>query len=454
MPSEELSELAGASARRLLQALDRGETSSLALCEAAIARIEAGDREINAVVVRDFDRARAQARAADAALARGERLPLLGLPMTVKEAFNVAGLPTTWGFGFAREWPVTQDAVAVSRLKAAGAVILGKTNVATALGDWQSTNPVYGRTLHPLDPSRTPGGSSGGSAAAVAAGYVALELGSDIGGSIRVPAHFCGVAGHKPTHGLLPTRGHDFPGHVAAPDPLSVIGPIARTVDDLSLALDVLAGPLRPESVACRVELAAPRCASAAGLRVLALPEHPGACASGEVRAAVDGAASALADAGARVVRSHPELPDLSDVLSIYRGMLFTIITRGRPDPGQVISAHDWLALLDRRDRVREQCQRLFEAVDVVVAPAFGTSAFTHVDEPDWDRRKLPVDGVDTPYGDQIAWASLASLAGLPATVVPVARGAAGMPIGVQVIGPAFEDRTTLTVAGWLPAPV
>ena len=198
------SRLPEASARELIDALARGEFGATELCEAAIERIERLDGSINAVVVRDFERAREQAARADDSLRRGERRPLLGLPMTVKEAFDVAGLPTTWGHASAREHRATEDAVAVQRLRAAGAVILGKTNVSVDLRDWQSFNPVYGRTRHPLDPERTPGGSSGGSAAAVASGMVPLELGSDIGGSIRVPARFCGGYGHKPTYGLLP----------------------------------------------------------------------------------------------------------------------------------------------------------------------------------------------------------------------------------------------------------
>ena len=185
--------------------------SAVELLDQAIARIEALDKSINAVVVRDFDRARQAAIAADQALARGERRPLLGLPMTVKESFNVAGLPTTWGIPAFKDWRPAEDAVPVERLKAAGAVIIGKTNVPVALADWQSTNPIYGTTNNPYDVERTPGGSSGGAAAALAAGYVALELGSDIGGSLRTPAHYCGVFAHKPTYGVIARRGHNFP---------------------------------------------------------------------------------------------------------------------------------------------------------------------------------------------------------------------------------------------------
>src|SRR5579871_1137104 len=207
--SETLSRVSlDATATELLAALAAREVSALELTEEAIARIEARDGPINAVVVRDFDRARVAAKAADAALARGERRPLLGLPMTVKESHNVAGLPTTWGLPAAKDWAPQTDSVGVSRLKDAGAVILGKTNVPLFLADFQSYNDVYGRTNNPWDLTRGPGGSSGGGAAALAAGMVPLEFGSDIGGSIRNPAHFCGVYGHKPSYNLIPMRGH------------------------------------------------------------------------------------------------------------------------------------------------------------------------------------------------------------------------------------------------------
>ena len=199
------------SAAELRTMLDARRVSAVELFNASVARIEAYDPQINAVVVRDFERARAAATAADAALSRGERRQFVGIPITVKESFNVGDLPTTWGLPIGRDWRPTEDAVAVARLKAAGAVVLGKTNISTALGDWQSFNAVYGSTNNPWDLTRTPGGSSGGSAAALAAGYVPLELGSDIGGSLRVPAHCCGVFSHKPSSDLVPQRGHAPP---------------------------------------------------------------------------------------------------------------------------------------------------------------------------------------------------------------------------------------------------
>src|SRR5690349_17937869 len=237
--------LAYRTAGDLVKALADRQVSSRELVDGAISRIEALDPKINAVVVRDFDRARAAADAADAALANGERRALLGVPMTVKEQYAVAGLPTTWGDPKNKDRKAEVDALVVQRLKAVGAVILGKTNVPLNLSDWQSFNEVYGTTNNPWDLSRTPGGSSGGSAAALAAGFVPLELGSDIGGSLRAPAHFCGVLSHKPTLDLVPQRGSGPPGSPAIPGrgDLSVAGPMARSAADLYLELSVLAGP-------------------------------------------------------------------------------------------------------------------------------------------------------------------------------------------------------------------
>jgi len=240
--------------------------------------------------VRDFGRARAAADAADARIAAGERTPLLGVPMTVKEAFDVAGLVTSWGLERPIA-PASADADVVARLKAAGAVILGKTNVATELQDWQSFNPRYGRTRHPLDPARTAGGSSGGSAAALASGMVPIEFGSDIGGSIRLPAHFCGVWGLKPTHGAISAYGHRYPDTDRDDGRLNVVGPMARDAADLDLLLTLTTD--RP--------LAAPNPVRLDRLRVLLIQSHPAVPVGDALRSAVALTGRALESAGATV---------------------------------------------------------------------------------------------------------------------------------------------------------
>ncbi|WP_198968943.1 amidase family protein [Xylophilus sp. ASV27] len=431
-------------ARAQIAALARGDCTALALCDAAIARIEALDGPINAVVVRDFDHAREQANSADAALASGERRPLLGLPMTVKESFNLAGLPTTWGFEFARALRATADALAVSRLKAAGAVILGKTNVPVGLGDWQSSNPLHGRTYNPLDPTRTPGGSSGGGAAALAAHYVALELGSDIGGSIRVPAHFCGVYGHKPSLGLLPTRGHGFPGlGSGAPNELAVIGPLARSVDDLELALEVLAGPDLPQSLAYHLQL--PPARDMRQARCLLIDSHPVLAVSEDIRAALAQVERDLQTGGCTVQRQSECLPDLEAGHKVYAGLLNTYMTRGKPGATSM-PTYEWLVLLDRRAELQRQWQQLFEQIDVVLAPTLGCTAYPHIEPMDWASATVQIDGQSQLLGPQVFWPGLATVAGLPATSAPVGRDRDGLPIGLQVIGPQFEDRTPLAL--------
>jgi amidase len=448
--SETLSrDLLDLSAVDLVRALAGRKVGALELTEAAIARIEARDGPINAVVVRDFDRARSAARAADAALARGERRPLLGLPMTVKESNNVEGLASTWGSPAFDGWTAPKDAVAIQRLKAAGAVILGKTNVPPFLADWQSTNPVYGRTHNPWDLDRSPGGSSGGSAAAVAAGMSPLELGSDIGGSIRVPAAFCGVFGHKPSYGLVPIRGHSPPGLDGGPVALAVVGPLARTAADLDLALGVVAGPEPHEAAAYRLELPPPRHTMLADFRVLVVDDHPAVTTDGEIRGALDTLAGRLDALGAPVARSSDLLPDLGAQHEVYMAMVGAAMSRGAPQ-GTTMNAHEWMNLLDAQVAYRRRWANLFEAFDVVVMPTFGTVAFPHVDEPDGQKRVLTIEGRETRYFDQLAWPGVALLPNLPATVAPIGQTRGGLPIGVQVLGPFLEDRTSIAFAGLL----
>lgn len=436
-------------AGQIVEALATRKVGALELTDAAIARIEDRDRAINAVVVRDFDRARASARAADAALARGERRPLLGLPMTVKESNEVEGLASTWGSPAFSGWVASKDSVAVSRLKAAGAVILGKTNVPPFLADWQANNPIYGRTRNPWDLGRSPGGSSGGSAAAVAAGMSPLELGSDIGGSIRVPAALCGVYGHKPSYGLVPTRGHSPPGLDGGPIALAVVGPLARSAADLDLALGVIAGPEGEEAKGYQLRLPAPRHARLSDYRVLVVDQHPAAETDSEVAAAIDALGGRLDALGARVSRFSERLPDLGAQHGVFMALVGAAMSRGTPG-GTTMNAHDWMNMLDAQVAFRRRWDTFFEHFDVVILPAFGTVAFQHNDEPDNTRRTMTINGRETPYFAQIAWPGVALLPNLPATAVPIGLTRGGLPIGAQVMGPYLEDRTTIAFAGLL----
>ncbi len=462
-------------AEELATALRAGETTSAELTDEAITRIERHDKAINAICVPDFDRARAAAHAADRARARGEDRPLLGIPVTVKESYDIAGLPTTWGMPTHRTYVPAEDAVQVSRLRAAGAVLLGKTNVPLSLQDVQSFNEIYGTTNNPWDHGRTSGGSSGGSAAALALGFGALSIGSDIGGSLRTPAHFCGVYAHKPTLGLAASRGMVPPTAQALPveSDLAVVGPMARTARDLTLLLDVMAGPdPLTHGVAYDVTLPPARHERLGDFRVLVLDEHPLIATGAAVRAGVHRVADALADAGARVERHTPLLPDLTEAALIYAQLHFSGAVAGFPDEayeyfrtraaglsaddhsldaarlrGMVFSHRDWIRANHRRELHRHGWRQLFGAFDAVVCPVTPTPAFPHDHDPDLMARRLDIDGVEYPYLDQLVWAGLATMPGLPATAVPAGRSPEGLPVGVQIVGPMFEDRTPLRLA-------
>ncbi len=462
-------------AKDLVTLLQARQVSAIELVDRAIARIEAHDGKLNAVVVRDFERAHAAAAEADKALARGERRPLLGVPMTVKESFNVAGLPTTFGIPGTERIPVQDDAVAVARLKAAGAVVLGKTNVPLMLADMQSYNSIYGTANNPWDLGRTPGGSSGGGAAALAAGYVSLELGSDFGGSLRVPPNFCGVFGHKPTPGVVPMRGHAPPGSPSLSVPvrvdLAVAGPMARSAGDLALALDVIAGPDDADALAYKLALPPPRHTDLKDFRVLVVDDHPLVPTAGIVRSALDNIADRLAKSGVKVARSSPLLPNLALVGRVFTQLLMALFGGDMPDDvyarlqsaaatlppddvglpamglrGSVMSHREWIRANQIRTGIADRWHRLFREWDVLLCPVMPTPAFAH-DHSDKNARRISIDGKEVPYGDQAMWNSVATLPGLPATAMPIALSGEGLPIGMQIIGPYLEDRTTIAFA-------
>lgn len=429
------------SALELAAQIASGMLSAVEAVDAAIGRIEKLDGPINAVVVRDFDRARGAAKLADISRAAGEAGPLNGVPITVKESFNIAGLKTTWGFEHARDFIASEDALTVKKLKRAGAIILGKTNVPVALADVQSVNPIYGRTSNPHDLSRVPGGSSGGGAAALAAGMVPLEFGSDIGGSIRTPCHFCGVIGLKPTYGAIPVDGHYAPGTAGAPSVLSMTGPMARSAGDLALALDLTAALPLPRS----------RHQDFKDVRILLLDSHPLAAVDAPVANALRAAADAAANAGAVVSATSPLLPDREAMHPAYVKLLTTAMASRQPPSEEhpEIGMRDWLAMLDQQADITRAWQRLFADYDAILTPVFGTAAFEHTDEPDWQKRILTINGTDTPLAPQIAWIGQATYPGLPAVSVPV--GSDGhLPVGIQVITPHWQDHSAIALAGML----
>ncbi|GLR87205.1 amidase [Bradyrhizobium iriomotense] len=464
-----------ASAVDLSAALNAKKVSSVELTQDAIGRIERHDGKINAVCVRDFDRALAAAREADAALGRGEKRPLLGLPMTVKESFNVAGLPTTWGYVPQKNFKPAEDALAVTRAKTAGAVVLGKTNVPVGLGDWQSYNEIYGTTNNPFDLGRTPGGSSGGSSAALAAGYGPLSMGNDIGGSLRVPGFHCGIYAHKPTFGVCASRGHTPPPFPALPSEadMAVIGPMARSAADLSLLLDVMAGPDPLEAgVGYRLDLPAARHQTPKGFRVLVIDSHPLLPANEEIRGAIEKLAGDLAKAGMVVTRESPLLPNFAETSRLYMRMLLAFLGAFFPPEaladaqqavsqipsenkslvaerlrGMISTHRAWVLDDGARTRLRAQWRALFAAFDAVICPIMPTPAYPHDHSPDMAKRRINIDGKDYPYSDQLAWPGIATLPGLPATAIPLGLSKDGLPLGVQIVGPFLEDRTPLKLA-------
>lgn len=419
--------------------------SAVEAVDAAITRAGRLDADIDALAVPDFERACETARAMDAGPRRLDQ-PLFGVPMTIKESFDVAGLPTTFGHTEYRTAIAPTDALLVKRLKAAGAIIIGKTNVPVDLTDWQSFNPVYGRTLNPHDRARSPGGSSGGSAAAVASGIVPGEYGTDIGGSVRVPAHFCGVWAHKTTWGLVPKHGHDFPGmsrrdgFVAAADaPLSIAGPLARNAPDLAVLVEVGADmPLRRRPRPLRECL------------LLAITSLPDAPVDASVRAPTEAAIEALVRAGVRIDRASDLLPDQAQQHRAYLRMMNIVMARGAPAPdGKRASAADWFDLMDAQATCMAQWEALFETYDFVLAPPAPVLAVPHSDEAVF-RGKLSIDGAEVPGGKGLVWAGMATFPGLPATVLPIGNASylgSALPCGMQVIGPRWRDLDCIAAA-------
>jgi amidase len=441
---------ATSSAGELAEAIRQRQISSRELLDLYLDRIDRLNPTINAVVTLDAERAVAAAARADQATASGEDLgPLHGLPTTIKDAIATEGIRSTGGSTQLRDHVPTEDAPTVAQLKQAGAIVFGKTNLPEWSGDLQSFNDVFGTTNNPWDTSRVPGGSSGGAAAATATGLTSFELGTDIGGSVRIPSHFCGTYGLKPSYGVVPQRGYlDHPaGGTIDPD-INVFGPIARSADDLDLLLDVLAAPPPELQPAWRIELPEPTRTSAAGLRVAVWFDDPLHPVEREYRALLQVAADRLADDGAKVEEARPPV-DSEAQRGLFSTMIVSAIVQSFPeelhDLGGTYAA--WLA--NARTRAELQCAwaEWFTAYDLLLVPVTPTPAIAHDQEGDATSRVIAIDGANFPYLEQIAWTGLIGIVGLPAAVPPIGRTAANLPVGVQVVAPFLHDRQAIAGA-------
>lgn len=467
MGSINVSELTFASLTQAAEAVREGRVTSLELTEHMVQRIERFNPALNAIVTFTKAEAITRAKEADEALARGEIWgPLHGVPVTIKDCFEVAGVRTTAGATRFKDNIPQEDATAVARLKDAGAVILGKTNVPPYAGDWQTFNEIFGTTNNPWNLELTPGGSTGGGAASVAAGLSYLSLGSDIGGSIRVPSIFCGLYGHKPTLNLLPYRGHIPRKQTPI---LTVAGPIARSPEDLKLALEVMGGPEPEEAIAYNWSLPPARRRSLSEYRLGYVLDHPFCPLSVEVRDAVQGAIEKLEGKVSSLVEGWPPGVDPVRQYTAYRffhGSFYASFLKDEEFDGlreraknqdgnrEAFMALAWTApqkvyqkALAERVKARAAWQRYFEAYDAFILPASFTTAFPHDHSLPQYQRKISTPEGPRNYEDLYFWITFATYNGLPATVAPIGTSSSNLPIGIQIIGPYLEDATPIDVA-------
>ncbi len=442
-------------------AIARRELGSEELLDLFLARIEQVNGHVNAVCTLAVEPARERARQADAATSSGKSWGSLhGLPITIKDAIATAGIRSTGGATQLRDNVPTTDAPAVASLKAAGAIVFGKTNLPEWSGDFQSFNEMFGTTNNPWDLTRTPGGSSGGAAAAVACGMTSFELGTDIGGSVRVPSAFCGVFGHKPSWGLIPTFGYlDEPrscdGLGGVESDINVFGPIARGIDDLALLVDLLARPIAAPLP--------PSLHSLAGLRVAAWIDEPALIIDSEVSAMLHSAVDDLAAAGAHVERGARPAIDVDAAWKMGTRLIGEATTVHSADelPG-ALSHRQWMLMDRERARLRLVWAKFFEGFDVLVCPVTLLPAFEHHQSGNWATRRITVNGADRSYIELEGWPALIGSVYLPSTMVPIGLTASGLPIGMQIVAPYMHDRTSLKVAsltadvrgGYRPPPI
>jgi amidase len=443
---------ATSTAVELAAAIRAKEISSQELLDLYLDRIERLDRgKVNAVVTLDVERARATAAAADEALARGDDVgPLHGLPITIKDAIETEGIRSTGGAVELADHVPLADAPAVARLKAAGAIVFGKTNLPRWSGDSQAYNELFGTTNNPWSFAHVPGGSSGGSAAAVAAGFTAFELGTDISGSVRLPAHSCGVCSLKPTYGVVPNLGYlDHVGGGTTRTDINTFGPIARSATDLELVMAVLAGPVPEDALAWRIELPASTVNSLQGARVATWLDDDACPVEREYLGRLRSTADALANAGAIVEDAHPEVGFAAHI-DLHYSLLAPAISPGWPeDRAEAISGSHlrWLRNDETRAAFRRAWAEWFERYDVLLAPVAAIPAYEHNQEGEVSERNVIVDGVTRDLIGVTQWVGPFSITGLPSAVVPIGRNAAGLPLGVQVVAPYLQDRRAMRVA-------
>jgi len=459
---------------QLISKINNKEISSQELLEIQLEHISEHNASINAVITINEDLALKKAIEADEAMQKGENWgPLHGLPITMKDAYEVKDIISTGGSVKWKDHIPASNAVVADRLQQAGAIVFGKTNVPLLSGDWQSYNELFGVTNNPWNTHKTPGGSSGGSAAAVSMGFSSLEVGSDIGGSVRVPAHFCGVYGLKPSYGLIPLLGHlpPPPGILSHQDTLSVAGPIARSPKDIQIALSVLAGTSPLEQKGWKLDLPPARHQKIKDFRVAIWPNDPFCNVENAISDAIEGFANQIGKLGATVQETNPGVSlQMND--DIYWNMSMPIIASGFPkstlekmkeflrnsDPNDtnlrvrharaaLLKHKSWLSFNERRLHIKAMWEEFFASFDVLICPVVFTTAFDHNHEPDMYNRTITVDGVDRKYFELTVWPSVATLPQLPSLAIPIGQNAEGLPIGVQVIGPYLEDYTPIAFA-------
>ena len=456
-----------ASALQAAEAIRKKQISSFELTQQVFKRVDKFNPQLNAFAYQLREDAFARAKQADEAQAGGKMLGVLhGVPIHVKESYGVAGHPCTWGIPGLKDSKAPNDSEVVKRLRNAGAVLIGATNVPLALGDWQSYNQIYGTTNNPWDLKRSPGGSSGGSAAALAAGLGYLSVGSDIGRSIRVPAHFCGIFGHKPTLDLVDMDGHAPGGeHLLAgfSTLLAVGGPLARSAADLHAALRLLGGPAGYDTKAWKWELPPARHESLREFRVGYVLDDPYCPVTPDTKAILEGAIQKLEKAGVQLKEGWPARFKLEELNRNYKFLLdaFMFSTEpqqqrdterkeseasGRALPG-LATFNDWQQQNFARLVYRAQWQSYFDQVDVFLSPVAFTPAFAHDHSEPNGKRKIATAKGPRAYDDMFSWIATATLTGCPATIAPVGRSEDGLPIGLQIMGPYWEDATPIVFA-------